>query len=177
MRAARITASPWASASSSGSVPNVRFPSTTSVFSPPRNELDLVSTRLGELDDAQPVTCDRPLRVAAADCDSAIGPPQLPLDRIGKGRQISFAVLDHQRAVLQPDEADALALGVWRIRRRDRVVLALARDAVDPGLRDRPGEERPGARLCDAAFLCEPLVERFRTAEQPQAQPCGSISP
>ena len=171
-----MTASPSASCSSSGIVPNDRLPSTTRVFSSPRSdELDLVAAGLRELDDAQTVRRDGPLRLATAHGVRAVRPGDVLLDRIRKRRQVAVALLDQERTVLEADEACARAFGIRRVRRRDCVVLALTRNAVDARFRNHPCEERHRGALHETALLGEPHVQRL-APEQPH-YPEGSITP
>ena len=66
-------------------------------------------------------------------------------------------------------------LRIRSVRRRDCVVLALARNAVDARFRNHPCEERDGGALHETALLGEPHVQRL-APEQPH-YPEGSITP
>ena len=62
------------------------------------------------------------------------------LDRICKRRQVTLAFLDQERAVLEPDETRGISCRIRRLGCGDRIVLPLARNAVDACLRNDSGE-------------------------------------
>ena len=171
-----MTALPSASCSSSGIVPNERFPSTTRVFSSPvQHQLDLVAARFRQLDDAQPVGRNRPRRLAAPHSARAVRARDLVFDRVRKRRQVTVAFLDQQRTVLEPDETRGVSGRIRCLGCGDCVVLPLARNAVDAGLRNDSGEQRHGGPLHETTLLGKPLVQRLTPEEA--HYPDGSIKP
>src|SRR5262245_10946597 len=133
-------------------------------------KLDLVAPGLRQLDDAEPVPRDRPLRRALANSHGAIGTLDLTFDRLGERTEVPVAFLDQQRAVVQRHEGHAAALDVDGVGGDYGVVCALARDTVDAGLADDASERRPGgSRLDEPAFFHQPLVQRLRAAEESHA--------
>src|SRR2546425_9338338 len=130
-------------------------------------EVDRVAVRrVEELNHLDPARLDRPERIAPANTACAVGRTQLLLDR--RSERVERAVrpfFDEQRAVGERNEAHRVALDVGRLDGDDRVGLAGAVEARDPGL--LPRRPRFRRRLpAQPSFAGEALVQRLTPPEQ-----------
>ena len=109
----------------------------------------------------------------------AIGRFQLPLERVGEGRQrfVADLLLDQHRPVGKDVERELVSIDIRGERGCDRVPLAPACDSVYARFACSPDDRTiVRRRRVEATLLEQPLVQRLSPPEE-RHYPCGSISP